>query len=151
MQHICWSSFSSELLFLLLQGDFRAFLKRKGALKPPSAVKFSLDIARSVKLLVLWICLQVFLVNITNAISWHGIWIIWCFHAVSSIWSLITFLVGNLRHILWMLWIIYCKCNFLHYSEIGYLTWNISSQVPGFPLFYAGQIFFLELSAVEKS
>ncbi|KAM1512892.1 hypothetical protein ACFX1Z_024395 [Malus domestica] len=53
----------------LSKGDFRAYLKRKGALKPPSALKFSLDIARSVKLLVLWICLQVFLANITNAIS----------------------------------------------------------------------------------
>lgn len=33
---------------VLIQGDLRAFLKRKGALKPIMAVKFALDIARSV-------------------------------------------------------------------------------------------------------
>lgn len=30
----------------MLQGDLRAFLKRKGALKPSTAVRFALDIAR---------------------------------------------------------------------------------------------------------
>ena len=33
---------------LILQGDFCAFLKRKGALKPIAAVRLALDIARSV-------------------------------------------------------------------------------------------------------
>lgn len=32
----------------LLQGDFRAYLRRKGALKPIAALSFALDIARSV-------------------------------------------------------------------------------------------------------
>lgn len=31
----------------LVQGDFRAFLKKKGALKPTTAVRLALDIARS--------------------------------------------------------------------------------------------------------
>jgi len=31
----------------LVQGDLRAFLKKKGALKPITAVRFALDIARS--------------------------------------------------------------------------------------------------------
>ncbi|RXH67679.1 hypothetical protein DVH24_027826 [Malus domestica] len=35
----------------LSKGDFRAYLKRKGALKPPSALKFSLDIARGMNYL----------------------------------------------------------------------------------------------------
>lgn len=32
----------------LFKGDLRAFMKKKGALKPVTAVKFALDIARSV-------------------------------------------------------------------------------------------------------
>lgn len=33
----------------LFKGDLHAYLKRKGALKPITAVKFALDIARLVK------------------------------------------------------------------------------------------------------
>lgn len=33
---------------MILQGDLRQFLKRKEALKPATAVRFALDIARSV-------------------------------------------------------------------------------------------------------
>lgn len=35
--------------YYIFKGDLRAYLKRKGALKPIIAVKFALDIARSVR------------------------------------------------------------------------------------------------------
>lgn len=35
-----------KCLFIYMQGDLHAFLKRKGALKPLTTVKFALDIAR---------------------------------------------------------------------------------------------------------
>ena len=38
----------SSVITLLIQGDLRAYLKRRGALKPITAVKFALDIARSI-------------------------------------------------------------------------------------------------------
>ena len=37
-----------QLYYNLFQGDLHAYLNRKGALKPINAVKFALDIARSV-------------------------------------------------------------------------------------------------------
>lgn len=40
-------SFSDLYLATYFQGDLHAFLKRKGALKTATAVKFALDIARS--------------------------------------------------------------------------------------------------------
>lgn len=49
-----------KVLFFSFQGDLDAFMKRKGSLKLATAVKFALDIARSIQFYVHSVCLKGF-------------------------------------------------------------------------------------------